>query len=448
MGIAAQPIFSHHSSGRPSLVIPTAPHYPTLNSMSQNYNPSIFDFPSGGFERSDDEEQQHVVQQHPVAQQIRRDRLRLQGFEPMVGTEEEDPANHPGYETAGMLYEMFNFPPGSGGSGGGTGELLLDHSIVAPVEFRAPQPPPPGVGGNCFWYSKSQSGPLDISCRNADSATAVKLFLMNPQTRSPSPAHQPPTPVSSNLHMLLPNPNESSSLHGLSISSIAAGGLSGGGGTTISTPLPLLPPPPPPQPFALGGGGSNSEIDGFIQSQGLSLSLSSSLQHLEAAKAGQLRNIGSDGLLLISQGANSSPASFIPQNSHKPGFVQSQNHPVHVGYGSPLAVVNVLRTSKYLKAAQELLDEFCSVGRGHFKKTKLHRSTNLDSTGPSSCSNNKNSGTGGVSSSSKPKENPPLSAADRIEHQRRKVKFLSMLDEARTLSSLANHFGSIYVHQL
>jgi hypothetical protein len=86
-----------------------------------------------------------------------------------------------------------------------------------------------------------------------------------------------------------------------------------------------------------------------------------------------------------------------------------------------------------VRAAQELLEEFCSVGRGQFKKSKFGR----QNTNPSS---NNNPGGGGGSSSST-KDPLPLSAADRIEHQRKKVKLLSMLDEACKSLSLSLSFS-------
>ncbi|KAL3636507.1 hypothetical protein CASFOL_018806 [Castilleja foliolosa] len=80
-----------------------------------------------------------------------------------------------------------------------------------------------------------------------------------------------------------------------------------------------------------------------------------------------------------------------------------------------------LSGSKYAKAAQELLEEFCSVGRGQFRNI---------------LPNNKPSAAGGgggdinaASSSSSKDHRPSLSASDRLEHQRRKVKLSSMLDE-------------------
>ncbi|VVB08819.1 unnamed protein product [Arabis nemorensis] len=93
---------------------------------------------------------------------------------------------------------------------------------------------------------------------------------------------------------------------------------------------------------------------------------------------------------------------------------------------SSIGGIYTLRNSKYTKPAQELLEEFCSVGRGHFKKNKLSGSgRNNSNLNTSSC------GGGGSSSSAGPANdnNPPLSPADRIEHQRRKVKLLSMLEE-------------------
>nr|XP_011465433.1 PREDICTED: BEL1-like homeodomain protein 4 [Fragaria vesca subsp. vesca]XP_011465434.1 PREDICTED: BEL1-like homeodomain protein 4 [Fragaria vesca subsp. vesca] len=85
-----------------------------------------------------------------------------------------------------------------------------------------------------------------------------------------------------------------------------------------------------------------------------------------------------------------------------------------------------LSTSKYAKAAQELLEEFCSVGRGQFKRNKSDQQNS--SLKPSSNPAAGTSGAGVTLSSSKDVP-PTLSAAERIEHQRRKTKLLSMLDE-------------------
>ncbi|KAG6729480.1 hypothetical protein I3842_01G031100 [Carya illinoinensis] len=431
----------------------------SANSMSHDYHHGIFSF-SNGFERSavshQEQQQQHQqhhhhhhhhpheAQQHQMAQQIRRDKLRVQGFEhppaPLVGIDEEESGGLPVYETAGMLSEMFNFPPG-----GATATDLLEQQMAPSYRTQRPQQAPATSVAN-EWYGSRQGmvvglGPLgdaknqnSVNSRDSlgqphhhhhhaqissidatDSAAAMQLFLMNPQPRSPSP---PPPSTSSTLHMLLPNP--STSLQGF-----AASGAAGGGfgqftwvpdgshvGSTAGTQL-----------------NNPSEIGGVVESQGLSLSLSSSLQHLEAAKAEELR-MGDGGILYYNQGAGGSSSAQYYKNlgGHNqtlqlPGM--AQNHQVHVGFGSSLGVVNVLRNSKYVKAAQELLEEFCSVGRGQFKKKKFgkHNSTN-----PNPNPGNSNTTIAGSSSTSKD-HLPPLSAADRIEHQRRKVKLLSMLDE-------------------
>lgn len=454
MGIATPPfppILSHSKSTHHSIA--PIPHKSTNSenySMSQDYHQGIFSF-SNGFERSpvthQEHHQQHQQQQHHLAQQIRRDKLRVQGgYEPppppLVGIEEEESGGLPVYETAGMLSEMFNFPSG----GPATAAELLDQPLHS--NYRTQQPRQQPVTTNEWYNSNSRQGgmvgglgPLgdsknhnnrdslaphhQISGINADSAAAMQLFLMNPQPRSPSPtpSHPHPPSTSSTLHMLLPNP--STSLQGFSVS--GAGGAFGA----------------PPQftwvPDSAHEGGNTgaplnnpSEIGGVVEGQGLSLSLSSSLQHLEAAKAEELR-MGDGGLLYYNQGGGSSSGaapyyknlgSGQNQALHLHGGV-GQNHQVHVGFGSSLGVVNVLRNSKYVKAAQELLEEFCSVGRGQFKNKFGRHGTNPNSNNPGG------SGSGGSSSSTK--DLPPLSAADRIEHQRRKVKLLSMLDEACNL---------------
>ncbi|WOK95604.1 BEL1-like homeodomain protein 4 [Canna indica] len=78
-----------------------------------------------------------------------------------------------------------------------------------------------------------------------------------------------------------------------------------------------------------------------------------------------------------------------------------------------------MRNSRYSRAAQELLEEFCSVGREQLKGKKTDRN-------PSSGGG----GEGGSSSSSKVDVTAPnLSSADKFEYQRRKTKLVSMLDE-------------------
>ncbi|XP_050205987.1 BEL1-like homeodomain protein 4 [Mercurialis annua] len=395
------------------------------SSMSQDYHQAgIFSFSSNGFERSSSSTteglaQAHQEHQHHLAQQIRRDKLRV--YEPnasppghsLVGIDVEESGGLPVYETAGMLSEMFNFPPG----GPVTAAELLDQSSYH------------------HHHNHNPHHHHQISGINANSAAAMQLFLMNPpQQRSPSPAPAPAPPqTSSTLHMLLPNPS-SNSLQG----------FTGNFGATSSDHQISH-----PQFSWVHDNNSHHEEHGsntVAENQGLSLSLSSSLQHLEAAKAEELR-MGETGLLYYNHHqtgtGSSSSAQYFKNLSGQQQQQQQQalhlqagvgvgvgigqnHHQVHVGYGSSLGVVNVLRNSKYVKAAQELLEEFCSVGRGQFKKSKLTRqNTNPNSNTPGGSSG----GGGGGGSSSSTKDPPSLSASDRIEHQRRKVKLLAMLDE-------------------
>ncbi|CAN6979435.1 unnamed protein product [Brassica rapa subsp. trilocularis] len=165
--------------------------------------------------------------------------------------------------------------------------------------------------------------------------------------------------------------------------------------------------------------------------KGLSLSLSSSLEAAAAAKAEEYRSLycaAVDG----TSSSNTSAHHHHQFNQFKTLLLDnSTSHHQAVGHfgsssSSPMGAsssiggIYTLRNSKYTKPAQELLEEFCSVGRGHFKKNKLSRNN----------SNPNTSGGGGSSSSpGVANDNPPLSPADRIEHQRRKVKLLSMLEE-------------------
>ncbi|XP_050388197.1 BEL1-like homeodomain protein 4 [Argentina anserina] len=411
--------------------------------MSQDYHQSIYSFPNG-FERSamttHQEQQQQQQEQHHFAHQIRSEKLRVQGFEPppppLVGLDEEESGGlNPVYETAGMLSEMFNYP-----TGGAIPAELLEHPMTASYRMARPQQ---HQSAAVEWYGSRQNvvgglGPLgdsnknqggrdniaahqhQISTINADSAAAMQLFLMNPQPRSPSP---PPHSTSSTLHMLLPNPS-STTFPG------AGGGGRGGGGAFGQFSWVR------PDSHGHEGGSTTGPSHQLNTSsinpsdhhqQGLSLSLSTSLQHLEAAKAEELRMGDGSGLLYYNNPDGSSGSAHYNQYKN---LVGHQSQQVHVGFGSSsFGVVNVLRNSKYVKAAQELLEEFCSVGRGQLKKNKLGRQNS--SLNPSSNPvGTSGGGAGGGASSSSSKDAPPtLSAADRIEHQRRKVKLLSMLDE-------------------
>uniref|UniRef100_A0A162AK02 Homeobox domain-containing protein n=1 Tax=Daucus carota subsp. sativus TaxID=79200 RepID=A0A162AK02_DAUCS len=388
--------------------------------MSQDYHHQaaggIFSF-SNGYERSQEEQRDKV--------------LRGQGFEPPPplvamdeeGGEETGGGLHGYDQTAGLLSEMFNFP-----SGAATATELLQQQISGNYHGHIMRPSSSHLHREATgpshenWYTGNEHKSSHIvnqqhigpSINASDSAAAaMQLFHMNPSSaRSPSP---PP----STLHMLLPNPSPnptSNSLHQGFHSPGAFGPSSHQQQFTWGTP------------GSTGHDAGSTSTTGQLtphhhpiiegHGQGLSLSLSSSLQHLEAAKAEEFRNAGgSGGMLFFNQGGGgpNTNSQFHNQALQLQGtevVLGAQNQPIHhVGFrsSSSLGVVNVLRTSKYVKAAQELLEEFCSVGRGQFKKNKFPKPPNP--TGSS----------GAGTSTSSAKDPPPLSASDRIEHQRRKV---------------------------
>ncbi|XP_038978425.1 BEL1-like homeodomain protein 2 [Phoenix dactylifera] len=377
-------------------------------SMSQGFHQGVFSF-SDGFDRSASQELQHHV-----AQQSRREKLRVQGLEPeehpLVPIEEEG-QDSVIYESAAaaaagasnMLSEMFSFPTMPAPA---TCDLL---SGQISTNYRQPQRPGLMAGFSGDWYGATRQGVVlggtnlsslgdstgkqhhDGSQQrhpmfglNADSTATMQLFLMNPtlppplllqqqQQRSPSPPPPAPPPTHRHHHH-----------HHQAFQSFGEASFSGG----------------------------------VVESQGLSLSLSSSLQQFEMPKAEELRI--RDGVLY----------NFNNQAQQQYHHLQGQAHGqlVHIGYGT-MGAVNVLRNSRYARAVRELLEEFCSIGRGQLKGSRIGRNR-----GSSSNPNPSHGGGGGVSSSvagssSSSKDLPPLSPADRFEHQRKKAKLISMLDE-------------------
>ncbi|XP_051140874.1 BEL1-like homeodomain protein 4 [Andrographis paniculata] len=397
-----------------------SPQFQNLsNSMSQDYHQTVFSF-SNGFERSQQEQQQ---QQHIATHQIRRDKIRVPaGFEaappPLVGIEEET-GGLPVYESAGMLSEMFNFTSG-GGAAAATATELLENQILQ--SYRNSRNTPPAASGSSEnWFLHRPGIPLggnlsdsknQISGINAaDSAAAMQLFLMNPQQQqgstSPSPS-RPPPPSSSTLHMLLPTPSSSSqTLH----AALGGGGAAGGNFDQFQ--------------WAPNTAAETNHIPRVGEGQGLSLSLSSSLQQFDAAKNEEFRIGEAAGMLFFGQGP-------IGQHQFK-NF--SGGAAVQSGIGSSYGTTNMLRNSKYAKAVQELLGEFCCVGRSQLRKNKFGRQNSNNNNGNPSTTNPTAGGGAATTTaadnpvSSSSKDVLPLSAADRLEHQRRKVKLLSMLDE-------------------
>ncbi|KAK1300606.1 BEL1-like homeodomain protein 2 [Acorus calamus] len=298
-------------------------------------------------------------------QQQQRDKLRLHALDEAAAASISGQTEEiPVYDAGGgMLSEMFNFPP--------------------------VPPPPPEIPSSNYrdWYIGGTSGGgrnTDggaMSGLNEESAAAMQLFLMNPPT-NPRSSSSPPS---------------------------AAHTFQAGFGNPIH-----------PQQFSWVGGGDVAAKGG--ENQRLSLTLSSSLQqqhqqHMETAKA--------EEVLFFNQ----TPPPQLVRGLQSQQHSQHGQIQVNVGFGSSppsLGVVNVLRSSKYARAAQELLEEFCNVGREQFK-ARLGRPNPNPSLGGGGSSSGAGGG-GGTSSSSKDPATT-LSPSERFDHQRKKAKLLSMLDE-------------------
>ncbi|KAM0055377.1 putative transcription factor Homeodomain-TALE-BEL family [Helianthus debilis subsp. tardiflorus] len=264
---------------------------------------------------------------------------------------------------AGMLSELFSFPTATTNTNTSS-ELLVNQMNNYQQNNRVNRSV---TGGD--WYGNT-------------TAQAMQLFMTNPNQESPS--------ADSTLH------------HQQNFGT-------GQGHFGPSTQFTWVAP----------GGGTTShdgEAVGGVLEVPLSLSLSST-------KIEDLRindDSAAAGMLYFNQVSGGGGGGDLYRNLH----MAQTHHPIHIGFGSnSLGAVKVLRNSRYVKPAQELLEEFCSVGRGNFKRNKSGSKHNNSNPNPS------NSSGGGGASSSSSKDLPPLSSAERIEHQRRKVKLSSMLDE-------------------
>ncbi|KAL3840339.1 hypothetical protein ACJIZ3_024930 [Penstemon smallii] len=168
--------------------------------------------------------------------------------------------------------------------------------------------------------------------------------------------------------------------------------------------------------------------------QGLSLSLSSSLTNFDDQEIGRPNHDQHFFLGRTSTNYDQQPLDSprLLDHRHDDNY---QNHRVHF-------TPNVLRNSRYLRSAQELLEEFCCVVKGQFK--------NIEKRNPNSMLNI-GFGDGNGSFSSKDKDSNRLSSGERNEYQRRKIKLLSMLDEVDSrymqyceqLKATVNAFDSV-----
>jgi hypothetical protein len=244
-------------------------------------------------------------------------------------------------------------------------------------------------GANLLGETSSPKQPGGLAGLATDPAAAMQLFLMNPQHHQQSRSSPPTSPP--------PSDAQSAIQHHEAFQAYGAGSFGGG----------------------------------VVEGQGLSLSLSPSLQQLEMAKQAEELRVR-DGVLYFNRQQQQQAPSVqqqLPMALH--GQVGSLGQQLHVGYG-PAGVAGVLRNSKYTRAAQELLDEFCSVGRGQTIKGGGGRGAGAGGSASNPNKGAASSSGAAQSPSSASKEPPQLSPADRFEQQRKKAKLISMLDEART----------------
>lgn len=167
-------------------------------------------------------------------------------------------------------------------------------------------------------------------------------------------------------------------------------------------------------PWIPRSGGGDYGSGRIVEGQGLSLSLRS----IDAEKLDKIR-VGHGELVYQNQ------TQLFP-------CARMLDH-----YGSATRT-NVVKSSRYLKAAQELLGEFCCVERG-LLKNQDGNPNNLVSDG------------GAAPPPSSMNHHPPISHAERAEFQRRKIKLLTMLEEVdgryarycEQMQAVVNSFESV-----
>ncbi|KAK4481475.1 hypothetical protein RD792_012375 [Penstemon davidsonii] len=153
---------------------------------------------------------------------------------------------------------------------------------------------------------------------------------------------------------------------------------------------------------------SPHESQFHVEGQGLSLSLSSSLRNFD------------DGFPHGQEIIGPNHQYFFKDLGRRTNYHQQplddnyQDRRFHL-------TTNVLRNSRYLRSAQELLEEFCCVVKGQFKNIEKRNPNSMLDIGFGNGINN------GRSSSSK--DCNRLSSGERNDYQRKKIKLLSMLDE-------------------
>lgn len=177
------------------------------------------------------------------------------------------------------------------------------------------------------------------------------------------------------------------------------------------------------------------QVASNVQGQGLSLTLGSNISSRFGISHVQSQNPTEGGSFNMSfgDGDNSQPkeqrnADYLPADY--PG----SNSDAMKGYNSPYGTLNIARTipsSKYLKAAQYLLDEVVSV-RKAINEQNSKKELTKDSREPDGDSKNKSSdppANGGSNPHESKNNQSGLSASEKQEVQNKLTTLLSMLDE-------------------
>ncbi|XP_051131441.1 BEL1-like homeodomain protein 1 [Andrographis paniculata] len=276
--------------------------------------------------------------------------------------------------------------------GGGDGLqtlILMNPAYVGYSDNQAPQPPPPS-SNFVFLNSNSPGNNAQHLSHAPPSQTQHFVGIPLQGSAAPSSAASPPDPP----------PQDVSGIHGF---------------------LPRLHYNLYNLPVDVGAAREITRAQ-----QGLSLSLSS--QQPQPPGFGTFRperELPSQPLVT----AVSSPPRGAGEDVRLCGGSPSSASGVSNGVNG---VQSVLLSSKYLKAAQELLDEVVSVGKGAKAATESSKGTNAsqaknagDSAGAAVSGDGQSGADGGGSA----KRGAELTTADRQEIQMKKAKLVNMLDE-------------------
>lgn len=158
-----------------------------------------------------------------------------------------------------------------------------------------------------------------------------------------------------------------------------------------------------------------------VQNQGLSLSLNTQMP----VPSIQCRPVSSDLSYIGShQSASGNVVSFSQET-----FQNKHMHGSALSYGHPNLTTLLIPNSKYLKAAQELLDEVVNVGKALKKTDKTQGSHTSNPTTPKDASGSKSEGKTSNLQDAAANLSSELSPSEKQDLQNKVTMLLGMLDE-------------------